>query len=681
MVVPKILKSTTIGSEGGSIFTEDFQLIVPAGALSQATDLKLYIEPIEEPFGEFSVSNFFRIVGIPNDYKEPLKVALKYNGAISGVSFIAVGLKDTVRILDTSFVDIGFDLLDVEESNGLLTGEIPTFQISGNALYKNNIDDNILEFFIGAMTKGERWNPFNDHFIVKGVIHEGERARADEIVNYFEQAYHRFKNAGFNYSHTGWPMKLNFVYDPTKTFNGKNIVEVSSAEHVYYPFDRYSFYGARIIYDNSLKDKLQFRGSIDGTYLRVLFGNNKIYQEYGKEILQIISSWAVLKYGFNDPLTKDYILRAVKEWRWNYSNFYTPILIDYFADKYGEQKVWEICKMDSLKQNKYFIQTLIDMFGESEEWLHNFYTRLMTFEDYSQFTDDFWINTCQTKVTIDNNFTSIELPNSYTDLSSNWYHLDLADDFNENKWLRLSTYNNYRASISVVKHKNNERNLITSGQGTVAVPDIKKLSERGDLFVIVTNNEYEEPYNNNTDITLTIEKINELKITGCAVTISGVKGTLLYNDQDYLNDWQVGLAFDKDTDTARITFENNTLIQEYENHTLDNGETFSERIEINFDNEMSSILSFSAHRVEKRLTTGGFYTLTTNLAVNTSIPINYDYNNDPYLNYQLKGTEVCDKITVLSFDKINADGSTLSLKQRTQTCTDGSVINIFIHRE
>jgi antitoxin component YwqK of YwqJK toxin-antitoxin module len=65
------------------------------------------------------------------------------------------------------------------------------------------------------------------------------------------------------------------------------------------------------------------------------------------------------------------------------------IMLSYFADKYGESKVWEICKTDSLKKNNYYLETIIDVAGNPFPWLSDLCLYLMTSETFSDYDDNF----------------------------------------------------------------------------------------------------------------------------------------------------------------------------------------------------------------------------------------------------------------------------------------------------
>ena len=119
-IPPEALVEISIGSGGGILETEDFKLTVPAGAFYSTMQLKLYEESETNPSGELGVSKFYCVEGIPENYTAPLDISIKYSSNLTGINYISVGVLDTVKMFDTSFVDIVYDLIEAKESGGIL---------------------------------------------------------------------------------------------------------------------------------------------------------------------------------------------------------------------------------------------------------------------------------------------------------------------------------------------------------------------------------------------------------------------------------------------------------------------------------------------------------------------------------------------------------------------------------
>jgi|GEM_PF-5519753 len=118
-----LFTSATIGSEGGTLSTDDFSLTVPAGAFDVETDLHLYGSSEDDPFGDAAVTDVFRLEGVPEDFSEALKVSLRYEGTLTPDNHIAVGEEVTVPY--TGQPDIDYTLIPAADSVGCLHCEIP----------------------------------------------------------------------------------------------------------------------------------------------------------------------------------------------------------------------------------------------------------------------------------------------------------------------------------------------------------------------------------------------------------------------------------------------------------------------------------------------------------------------------------------------------------------------------
>lgn len=117
------LVTKEIGSSGGTIGTEDVSITIPPGALGEKHNIAIYDIADDGAFGENTVSSSFKISGLPNDYTKPIKIKMKYNGELSGQSFIAAGDKVFDDMSgDTSTV---YNLFQASDSSGYLIGILP----------------------------------------------------------------------------------------------------------------------------------------------------------------------------------------------------------------------------------------------------------------------------------------------------------------------------------------------------------------------------------------------------------------------------------------------------------------------------------------------------------------------------------------------------------------------------
>ncbi len=118
-----LLVSAIIGSEGGTISSEDISIEVPTGSLDQATELNLYLSGSEEPFAEQGVSPLFRLEGLPQSFDGNLHIAIRYDGVLNGESFIGMG--EEFYLVEEDDSGAIYSLFQASDSSGFLVGDIP----------------------------------------------------------------------------------------------------------------------------------------------------------------------------------------------------------------------------------------------------------------------------------------------------------------------------------------------------------------------------------------------------------------------------------------------------------------------------------------------------------------------------------------------------------------------------
>ncbi|GEM_PF-4110569 len=117
-----LIASGTIGSEGGDVGTSDLLISVPAGAFSASTELKLYSLNAENVFAEYAAAGRFRISGLPTEFSQPIRVAIRHSGELSNTSYLAIGTLNPVAISDTP--ETVYVLIEAVDSSGYLVTDL-----------------------------------------------------------------------------------------------------------------------------------------------------------------------------------------------------------------------------------------------------------------------------------------------------------------------------------------------------------------------------------------------------------------------------------------------------------------------------------------------------------------------------------------------------------------------------
>ena len=112
----------TIGIEGGTVVKGDITITIPAGAFDGNYDIAV-VEVVDDTFGTNAVSSSFIITGLPSGYIKPIKIAAKYTGELTGLSYLAVGKLNYDFISEDS--SIVYELFGASDSAGNIISLIP----------------------------------------------------------------------------------------------------------------------------------------------------------------------------------------------------------------------------------------------------------------------------------------------------------------------------------------------------------------------------------------------------------------------------------------------------------------------------------------------------------------------------------------------------------------------------
>ncbi len=183
-----------IGASGGDIVNDEFTLSIPPGAFNEDHSISITDVVSDGSFGGNSVSKPYKISGLPVGYSKPLKLKIKYNKPLSGVSLIAVG-EEVFDSLSGTASTI-YNPIEATDSAGYIVADlkgttIGLGKINGTSL--NTVDDydKIIEGvsdYAGALS---------NHYIITYPT-----SLASEVVEVgakLDSAYNIFKRLNLNY--------------------------------------------------------------------------------------------------------------------------------------------------------------------------------------------------------------------------------------------------------------------------------------------------------------------------------------------------------------------------------------------------------------------------------------------------------------------------------------------------
>ena len=193
-----ILASKIINNSGGTIITDDFEVIIPAGAFKTSQEIKILRSTEDNLFSSNAISDFIVLEGLPTEFFEPVKVKIKYDGTLSESSFIAVGEHNFVHSLNGETT--AYNLISANDSSGYLVATLPvlinTVLFKGTVNSSTNSDE--LSINLGAIAGYVSYKSQQGHFLINtpaSVI-----TQAYDLADYLETAYSKFESIGFSYS-------------------------------------------------------------------------------------------------------------------------------------------------------------------------------------------------------------------------------------------------------------------------------------------------------------------------------------------------------------------------------------------------------------------------------------------------------------------------------------------------
>jgi hypothetical protein len=216
------LASETVGPRGGTLETENFKLTIPAGAFSETTELKLFLQQEEKPFNEGAVSNFFRIEGLPANFQTSLQVAIKYQGLLSNSSFIAIG--EDVFVKSLGEVTTTYCLFEATDSSGFLVVDLSIPQEFNATPGSSNKILDVTKWIKAVGITNLHFKPSNpEGFLVGRLMDNTTQSQLQMIGDYCVIADVVFKDKGFSYSdRNNWPI-LVILKEIKKKITNKSI--------------------------------------------------------------------------------------------------------------------------------------------------------------------------------------------------------------------------------------------------------------------------------------------------------------------------------------------------------------------------------------------------------------------------------------------------------------------------
>jgi hypothetical protein len=694
--------SGTVGAEGGTIQSEDFFIDIPAGAFNENNNIILSAAEDNETFGSNGLSRMFKIEGLPNEYNREIEIGIKYEGTLSGISYIAFG--ELSFVPSTSSNITAFSLLETTVSEDYLTCIIPVPEDYKSAKH------------ITSGTKSANNGTSSNKFMLVGGYHspyitpEGnfrikypESIVLDEDVEalggYLEEAFIVFRDS------------LKFSYSARESFPVDITVKPLSAT-------RYGHYDPSHLGDNFSIIEFNSSKMSDHEQIRLTAGHEFFH------LVQYLYDprWSILKGGYmpdhhwlNEATAvwseeyftsvTDYVSTTRDGWEHTPFNGFQmggegddsetvgghgygmSAVIKYLVSRYGKNIIPGIYEK-ILAQGSTSIQgeTLSPVLALSlitenpAEWFTDFFREYLLNNIYYVNQKDWVVGFLADDYQIRSNADTLKVfTRSYPDLSARLYNIQLMyPDIDESASISLAA--SYEGTeITVFKYKTIgtgpeskvSLEYLAYGFDQLSVENVKSLTnEDADLLVLVTNYTHIPPYTGTTDINLKIEVNKSLPAPAynrCSVQIevlghynaySEVDGSYEYDSDGAISSWEAYPG----------SFTGNTFTGNY-SRSYGDDLTITGTVTVTLNNKQDLIESISWSETHTGTLGEGFVRTESFSGVN--IPYAY------YDQFRLEddGERVCSNITSLSVVQTSNGGLNYSLQ--SWECNYDSKIMVF----
>ncbi len=190
--------SASIGAAGGVLSGESVEIDIPAGALDQNYNLKLFVNKEDTVFGVNDNSSY-KVTGLPNQIGAGLKISFPFSGSVRGDTIVAIGMHGYANSLDTT-------LWAFQGQEAKLNGGTVSFDFPGDRMKAGQFLNIPSEFSFVLLQGYAKMNSSNGHFHLTFPM--TDYTGAEELADIMELVYDTCAQMGFDMSLRSWPIPL-----------------------------------------------------------------------------------------------------------------------------------------------------------------------------------------------------------------------------------------------------------------------------------------------------------------------------------------------------------------------------------------------------------------------------------------------------------------------------------------
>ncbi|OGU54545.1 MAG: hypothetical protein A2V66_02730 [Ignavibacteria bacterium RBG_13_36_8] len=490
----------TIGSSGGTVSTDNLTIDVPSSAFGSNATVSVYNANVN--LGVTSLSNSYRITGLPDNYNVPVTLRLRYSGTISGNGYVAVGRESVVK--SAGGLETAYLLLPARDSSGYLNVDLP---LAITVIAKSeaaNIFTTSGDLNIQAVSATET-NSTGGHF---KIYHSSAYAsQAQQLAGYLEEAYTTFTNMGFVFS-ASYPLEVNII-DLGNEYYGKYCYSLWSEWFEFNSRKMNESADLRTSAGHEFFHLVQMRYDSRSWASKLLGNGNALWMEEATAV------WAEGKFSSNQNYVSDirdghqmspfYGMQKGASTNATHHGYGMSAMIKYLVDKHGQNIVKSI--FDRMKVGFSPVDAVfISNPDPVSFWCPEFLSELVLGEGYGDVIPARMATDSQTTV-YELNYSADSLftfSGNVDDLSGKLFVFKLNNLlFNPAAMMNLTLTASNDCKMHVFAYKGSTINYVGSSETTFPVYGLKALHDDSwHILVMITNTRMSSPYTGSTPITL-----------------------------------------------------------------------------------------------------------------------------------------------------------------------------------
>ena len=190
-----------IGTSGGSIVKDDFNLTVPSNAFQ--SDNQITVTQDQSFCGEEAVSDAYMVEGIPEDFSGRLTVKLKSTRTAAEKAYVAVMMEN--RYTRTNGLTTVTDYIPAEVSDGYITAYYSGGSSVSGRSGMNKKNAGLMKLLFQGSDNGDLLSSSGHFKIVYPTV---LKTQAQQLAGYLEESFNTAKSLEFSFQYS-WPFRVN----------------------------------------------------------------------------------------------------------------------------------------------------------------------------------------------------------------------------------------------------------------------------------------------------------------------------------------------------------------------------------------------------------------------------------------------------------------------------------------